>query len=315
MAPLTLFEEPAPPPLIVGPVALMRLVEIEEIGELDLAMQRTGLTPSDFTVETKWNGWLAQTAGGRLYTRRGKEMTKNFPEISDLMSIFTTEHIIGELVYWSPDGLMEEPNVTRVAGTKDPQEAIEKLESLPGHFEYILFDIIAARGYDISKLSTEERRDVLLETVEPQGPIKISPVFPFEKWPKLYKEGVRSGGDGAVFKNRHASYVWRPLGETEARPVGTWYKLKPALTDDFVVFDTSYGRKGSLLLHLGQYHEGELIEIGAVNNLSQEMEKEMLSLVKKGLFVVEVEFTSRYPDKTWILEPEDAVLPERFVPR
>lgn len=326
MAPLTLFEEPAPPPLIVGPVSLMRLVEIEDIATLHQAMEDHNLNPVDFTVETKWNGWIVQSAGGRLYTRRGKEITANFPEIADFVSPYTTEHLAGELVYWSPDGIMEEPNVTRVAGTKDPREAIAKLESLPGHFEYILFDIIAARGYDISRLSTEERRDILLETVDPQGPIRISPIYPYDQWEKVYREGVSRGGDGAVFKNIHASYVWRPVGQTEARPVGVWYKLKPELTDDFVVYGSSFGKKGKLLIHFGQYHKGELIEVGAVNNFSEETEKEMKTLLAKGLFVVEIGFTSRYSDPPGRLqdprflrvreekEPEDAVLPEKYAP-
>lgn len=55
MAPLTLFEEPAPPPLIVEPVALMRLGQLEEIEELDAAMRRYDLGPADIFCETKLN--------------------------------------------------------------------------------------------------------------------------------------------------------------------------------------------------------------------------------------------------------------------
>lgn len=326
MAPLTLFEEPAPPPLIVEPVALMRLAQLDQIEELEEAMERYGLAPHDFWCETKFNGWLVQSAGGRLFSRRGKELTEKFPEIARFMSVFTTEHLVGELVYWTPDGIMHEPSVTSVAGTADPEEAIEKLENLPGHFEMILFDAIAVRGYDIARLSTEERREILIETVKPSASVRITDIYPYSKWPEIYEEGIARQGDGVVFKNRHSPYVWRPSGKPEAKPAGTWYKLKPMSSDEFVVYDTSYGPKGKLLLHLGQYHHGELIEIGTVGNLSGEMEREMLKMISKGPFVVEVGYLARYPEPPGPLqdprflrvrldkEIEDAELPSKYAP-
>lgn len=326
--PLTHFGNPAPPPLIAGPVALMKLVEVDDVSEIMDDMRRMRLGPDDFSAETKFNGWLVQCAGGRLYSRRGNlELTRNFPEIARDVARYTAEHLAGELVYWTPEGLMDEPSVTRVAGTRDPREAVAKLRALPGRFEYVLFDAIAARGQDISRLPTDERQEILLRTVAETESVKISAAHPFEEWEAVYEAGVAAGGDGVVIKNRHAPHVWRPLGQSEPRPVGHWYKLKPVLTDDFVVFGTLRGPKGKLLVRYGQFHEGQLVEIGQVNNFSKRTEAEILERIQEGPFVVEFEFQGRFPDPPGALqhgrfvrfrqdkEPEDAVLPERYAPR
>jgi len=294
--PLTLFEEPAGPPLIAGPVTLMKLVEAEDVGEIEAAMRRLRLGPEDFSAETKWNGWLTQSAGGRLYTHRGLELTRKFPEIADAIAPYAREHLVGELVYWTPDGTMRLQTVGSVATTKDDREAHAKLRALPGRFELVLFDAIALGGYEIARLPTYERYEALLDAVKQSGPLRISQIHPFRDYREVFRAGVEMGGDGVVVKNLHAPYAWRPLGESAPRPVGVWYKLKPSLTDDFVVFDSSRGPKGKLLAHIGQYHEGQLVDLGTVNNFSGDVEREVLDRLARGPFVMEIEFTSRFQD-------------------
>ena len=318
---------PAAPPLIVAPVALMRLVEIDDIGELESDMDRLELGPEDFGAETKFNGWLVQAAGGRLWSRRGKELTAKFPDIAAAVAPYADAHLAGELVYWTPEGRMDEPTVTTVAGTKDPAEAVAKLRALPGRFEYVVFDALAIEGREIAPLPTAARREAILETIHPEGPLRISAIYPFSEWEGVYEQGVDVGGDGVVFKNLRAPYLWRPLGKPEPRPVGTWYKLKPVSTDDFVVYQLARGPKGRLLLVFGQFHEGRLVPIGQVDNLSSEDEAEAIERMKKeGPFVVELEFQGRFPEPPGALQhprllrfrpdknPEDAVLPDRYAP-
>jgi hypothetical protein len=307
--------------LISGPVSLMRLQEVDTIEEV----MAKAIDVGNITVETKWNGWLVQSAGGRLYSRRGKELTGKFPHIARLVAPLTKEHLIGELVYFTPDGHMDEPSVTHVAGTKDVREAVRKLEELPGHFEYIVFDVLAAAGRDLSTLSLSDRRAILEECLSGTG-LQISEPHPFDDWEGLYESGVAAGGDGVVFKNINAPYLWRPLGETEAKPSATWWKLKPVHTDDFVVYELTTGPKGRTILVFGQYHGGRLIPVGQVNNLSRDMEVEVTRRMKDGPFVVELEFLTRFPGHPGALqhprflrfreekEPEDATLPDRHAP-
>lgn len=322
-----LFGPPAPAPLVEGPVTLMGLVEIDEISQILRDMRRMGLGPDDFSAETKFNGWLVQSAGGRLWSHSGKlELTANFPEIAQAVEPYTSEHLLGELVYWTPEGVMNEPAVTTIAGTKDPQKAVAKLRALPGRFEYVVFDALALRGVETAKFETWVRQRLLSEMVVPSGPLRLSASFPFEEWERVYEEGVGAGGDGVVLKNRRAPYLWRPLGQPRPRPAGRWYKLKPALTDDFVVYDIARGPKGRLLMIFGQFHEGELVPVGAVNNLSKGEEAEVLELIERGPFVVELEFQARFPDPPGALnsprflrfrpdkEIQEAVLPAGYAP-
>lgn len=292
--------------LITGPVALMRLVTVDSVTDLDRLLTRMRLQPQDTAVETKFNGWLAQAAGGRLYSRRGKDLTDKFPHIAKLIAPFTKEHLIGELVYFDENGVMQEPAVTTVAGTKDVKEAIRKMKEMPGHFDYVVFDVLAANGEDISDVSTYARRAVLEECFCNSG-LTLSNPQPLSLLEAVYEEGVASGGDGVVIKNLKAPYLWKPFGQSEVQPVGYWWKLKPAFTDNFVVTGVHYGPKGRLLATLSQYHRGQLIDVSDVGNFAAPVAKEFIQRITKGPFLVEIEYLSRFPD------PPGALQHPRFI--
>lgn len=301
------------------PVSLMKLVTVDKALEVE---------PRPAWVEPKFNGWLTQVVNGRLFSRRGKDLTLKFREIADQVERYRRSHLLGELVYWGPDGVMDEPAVTHVAGTKDPDEAHEKLERMPGTFQLNLFDIIAESGVDISKAPTTTRRKRLERAVgrRQTWEVPLSPVHPFEDWRELYDEVVSLGGDGVVFKVESAPYYWRPLSENEPRPMGVWFKLKPTPSDDFVVTGTHRGPKGRLVLELSQYHDGEFVFVSDMSNIARDLEPILEKRAKDDPFVIEVEFLSRFPEPPGALQhprliriredkgPEQAPLPDRYVP-
>lgn len=311
--------------LVTGPVALMRLVTVESVSELDRLMTRMGLQPQDASVETKFNGWLAQAAGGRLYSRRGKDLTDKFPHIARLIAPFKQEHLIGELIYVDENGVMQEPAVTTIAGTKDPKEAIRKMAEMPGTFDYVVFDVLAANGEDLTQEPTSTRRAVLDDCFCNSG-LTLSNPLPLSMLQQVYDDGVAAGGDGVVIKNMKAPYRWKPFGQSEVQPVGYWWKLKPTFTDNFVVTGTRRGPKGSLLAILAQYHNGRLIEVSDVNNFSRENTQEVLKRMEKGPFLVEIEYLSRFPGTPGSLQHprflrfrddqdlESAQLPAKYAP-
>ncbi len=310
-----------------SPVSLMKLVEIDGILEAVSDMEACGLTEDDLMIEHKFNGWHVQVVDDRIWSRRGKsDLTLKFPEIARQVKRFRRDHLIGELIYWGPAG-MEEPAVTTVAGTKDIGEALEKIEMLPGTFQIVLFDVLAIDLEDLTEASTQHRREELEGLVGRQTwELALSPVDEFRHWRAVYEENVSLGGDGVVLKNRLAPYIWRPLGKHEASPMGTRYKLKPTKTDDFVVAGAHPGPKGKLVLELAQYHDEEFVPVSEMSNLSREDEAEFKARLKRGPFVVEVEFQSRFLDPPGALQhprltrvredkdPEDIVLPERYAP-
>lgn len=323
-----LFLPPAVPPLVDGPVALMRLVEVRDVREVSDSMRALGLSTRDILVEEKLNGWLCQVPGGRLFTRRGKELTAKFRAVATDISEYADSHLVGELIYTGPDGRMDEPTVTRIAGTADPDEAAAKMERLPGRFSLVLFDILAADGIDVTELPTLERRRALLDVVRPTERLGFTRPNPFGEWEAVYKRNLEKGGDGVVFKNALAPYLWGPLGEdvSEPRPVGYWWKLKPVLADDFVIVDAHRGPKGKLVAVLAQWWKGRPVPVGEMSNFSGEREKEILSRLEDGPFVIEVEYTSRFPDPPGALqhprfgrwradlEPHQVKLPREYAP-
>jgi ATP-dependent DNA ligase len=263
----------------------------------------------------------------RIFSARGKDLTGKFREIASQVARYRRSHLLGELVYWGPDGVMDAPAVTHVAGTKNDDEAHEKLEDMPGAFQLALFDIIADNGDDLSAQSTVRRRARLDRVVGRQTwEVALSPTHQFREWKPLYDEVTALGGDGVVLKNEESPYYWRPLGEHSARPMGVWFKLKPSSTDDFAVTGTHYGPKGRLILELSQYHDGKPVFVSEMSNIARDLEPVFERRAKSGPFVIEVEFQSRFPDPPGALqhprfvrvradkEPEETELPARYVP-
>lgn len=292
--------------LIEGPVALMRLTEVryEDFQSKGIAAlpSKVRLEEDSISVEKKYDGWLSQCARGRLYSRRGHELTQNFVPLARELADFRAEHLIGELVYWDhTNGKMQEPAVTRIAGTSDPNEAAEKLKELEetGFFQFIVFDLLAHDGRDISKSRFEDRRKILEELIESEDDrrsrVTRSSIYDLSEWSRVFQASLVIGGEGVVLKNLEAPYFWNPIGQREPRPSGVQWKIKAVRSDDFVVFAWRKTDKGRISVRFGQFCRGELVEVGEVNNLSREREKEVVALLERGPFVAEIGFQERFP--------------------
>jgi ATP-dependent DNA ligase len=291
--------------LLDGPVALMRPVEVtledfRNKGVHGLPSKMT-LSEDDIYVEPKYDGWLDQVVNQYHYSRRGKLLSGKFPPIDLAIHELRQVHLLGELVYWGPGGRMNESVITSIAGSNQ-KEALMKfaqLEGDGGFFQVVLFDILMNEGDDVSTMPFEDRRDVL-ETLfdsidNREDRVTLSPVSDFDEWAKVFRYSLSHGGEGVLLKNKKAPYFWRPEGDREPSPVGTQWKVKQKRTDNFVVFAAYRSEKKSLMLRFGQYWRGELVEVGEVNNLSEEHDQEFIRRLAKGPVLVELEFQERFP--------------------
>jgi ATP-dependent DNA ligase/DNA-binding PadR family transcriptional regulator len=301
-----------------GPVSLMRIPEIDDVGELPSGIE--------WLTEKKMDGWLVSAVGGRLYSRRGKDITGHLPPVAKAIAGYKHAYIIGELIYWTPQGKTDESTVTSVAGTRDPQDAAAKLAKLPGFFQLVAFDLIADGGRDISQQGFEKRRQALEGLIRTGKHLALSSVYPLAEWQKAYDQALAEGGEGVVFKNAAAPYFWRPLGEREEKRAKIQYKLKELRSDDFIVFFGYVTDKDSLIVRFGQLWRGEIIEVGEVNNFSAGLEKELAKLLREGPFVMEIAYQERFPKPPGKLRHprfvrlrldkpiESVTLPEKYAP-
>lgn len=302
------------------PVSLMRLTEIKDIAELP---------EGEFVCEPKYDGYLSQVIykddGVRLYSRRGQDYTVKFPDVVehlDKQKLPPGTMLLAELC-WIVDGKQDISNIQSIANS-NVDKALEKYNSYKGFPVLYVFDILWYGDEPVYNKPFKERRKILEKKIKNSKYIKLSEVYPFEKWPEVMEKSIAANGEGVVFKNVDSKYVFKKLGESEPKPSGIWYKFKggggKSDTDDFVVYDWTTGEEGKLILAFGQFYRGQLYHVGKIDNFSRETERELWDKLKKGkIFTIEIGFQERTstgklrhqrfirerPDKA----PKDATLP------
>lgn len=281
----------------LSPVALMRLTEVKDADEVLKGHDR-----DDIVVEEKLDGWKAQVIrdGGkvRIFSRRGEEVTGNFPAIAKAMSGLPDGTLVeGELVYWDK-GRQDVTKVTSLAGSS-ADKAVEKAKGLPGKMRLHLYDILWHKGESVADKPFSERRKLLASTVKASDTVLLTKQYPFSEWQEAMNTAVGQGGEGIVLKLKGAKYQYKPKGEAEPKPKDTMWKYKGGAgkhgSDDYVVYGTSRSKTGKLMAQFGQYHKGKLYAISEIDNFSAENEAEIERRLKKGPFVVEIGFQERVP--------------------
>lgn len=258
-------------------------------------------------VEGKWDGLLVQVlfAGGpRIYSRRGKNLTPNFPTIaSDLAALNVPEQsmLLGELIWIGADGKQAETVISGIAGSSQEQAQRKQAESA-GRAAIVFYDALWIGGKDITQRALRDRRGALEDLIRGKATrrVMLSPLFPFNRWRDVARRSLAGGGEGVVIKDMDSHYTWAPLGEREPKPSGIWWKWKPpakAQTDDFVVYGLSRTEKGRLMADFGQYHEGLLYHVGRIDSFGSEEAGELERLMASdGRCVIEIGFEERTAD-------------------
>jgi DNA ligase-1 len=201
------------------------------------------LTASDYRAEWKWDGIRVQLVGKardlgaferRIYSRSGDEVTGVFPEIVSAMNFDAV--LDGEMLVVREDEVMPFNELQQRLNRKIVTQKM--LAQYPAHVR--LYDILAADGEDLRRLSFDERRKRLEEWYARMHPprMDLSPMVPFADWPalKAMRDASRENGiEGLMLKRGDSPYV-------PGRPKGPWFKWKRgALTLDCVMM---YAQRG-----------------------------------------------------------------------
>jgi bifunctional non-homologous end joining protein LigD len=208
---------------------------------------------SGWAFEFKWDGVRALGVLGngrlRLYARSGAEITLAYPELAALGAAFAeagvTQAVLdGEIVAFDADG---RPSFTALAERMHVREsgrARQLAASMP--VTYMIFDVLAANGTDITGVAYVERREwleSLASKIGDSGRWIIPPRF--GDGPATLEASRDLAIEGVVAKR--LSSVYRPGARSP-----DWIKVKHDQTGDYVIGGWRPGRRdlGALLVGL-----------------------------------------------------------------
>lgn len=144
--------------LLPPPVALARAVD--SLDDVPVA---------DPVFEPKWDGWRAVVAGGRVWSRRGTDLTRFLPDLAPVLGARLPADVVidGELVAWdAKTGRLDFPGLQArlTAGTRIGAVA----KRCP--VQLVCFDLLAAAGTDLRDQPLAARRARLEAVLSGVGP-------------------------------------------------------------------------------------------------------------------------------------------------
>ncbi|MGB8217049.1 MAG: non-homologous end-joining DNA ligase [Candidatus Methanoperedens sp.] len=256
---------------------------------------------ADWIFEVKWDGIRAISYvkdGLSIRSRNQKELTDNFPELSELKDLTRDTVLDGEII------IMKE-------GKPDFQTIIQRMQNTkPGDIKYmsvkfpatyIIFDILENDGEELLDIPLVERKRILENSVKEGKSIVLS-LFVEETGDAYYRAVLEKGLEGIMAKKKQSSYE-------PGKRSSNWLKIKQAKTCDCVIFGYTRGEGnrentfGSLIL--GLYDAAGPVFIGKVGTgFSQEdMENMKQSLDKYKVEKETLQGVDMEREITW-LRPE-----------
>lgn len=234
----------------------------------------------EWLFEIKWDGYraVAFIAQGkvRLVSRNQNDLTAQYPELQSLPSFIKAETAIldGEVAALDEQGRSSFSLMQQRTGIRQGGRRTGARRDIP--VLYYVFDLLYLDGYDLHRVSLEERKGLLEKITRAEGPVRFSDHFPQGK--ALFEVAKRTGLEGILAKRRNSVY--------EERRTREWLKIKITQTVDCVIggYTDPEGTRsyfGSIVLGLYD-KQGDLIHVGqagsgfdqaTLKNVSQALKK------------------------------------------
>ena len=182
----------------------------------------------EWLFEIKWDGvrTMACIKARRteLWSRSGREITGEYPEITDLGTHVEGREawLDGEIVALDSEGRSDFQQLQPRFGVQRPSAHL--LQSAP--VVYYVFDILYYNGYDLRGVPLIERKELLRQVLRQDDRIRYSDHV-LEKGKELYGLAVQRRLEGLIAKKIRSPY---PEGRSTA-----WIKIKLDLDIDAVV--------------------------------------------------------------------------------
>jgi len=157
----------------------------------------------DWSYEVKWDGVrvIADTTRGelRLSARSGREVTTAYPELAGLGALQGAV-LDGEVVVMAGSTPSFEALAERMH-VRDAARARRLATRAPATF--VVFDLLALYGVDITRRPLDERRATLAGLALPER-VQLSPVYP--DLDDLWAVTLEHGLEGVMAKRRSSTY-------------------------------------------------------------------------------------------------------------
>ncbi|MGB6486394.1 MAG: non-homologous end-joining DNA ligase [Steroidobacteraceae bacterium] len=257
----------------------------------------------DWLFEPKLDGYrvIAFVAGTtvRLQSRRGIDLTAQFPEIVAELAGAGGDHMIldGEIVALGPDGrpsFNALQNRAQRRGEKDIADAQRQSPAV-----IVCFDLLHFAGINLRAAAYIERRRYLSQCLLPSTHVQL--IHAGKDAEALYAAAIASGYEGVVAKRLDSTYQ-------PGQRVAAWRKVRPVRSAEFVVGGCTQGKGareplGALLL--GYWEDGSLKYAGHVGSGLDDATVAELARRLRDLKVTRSPFAEKPPihrPTTW-LEP------------
>ena len=234
----------------------------------------------EWLYEIKWDGYraIAFISKGkvRLVSRNQNDLTAQYSELHSIPSFIKADTAIldGEIAALDDAGrssfsLMQQRTGIRQGGRRVASRGdIQVL--------YYVFDLLYLDGYDLRRVSLEERKEILRQITDVSGHVRYSEHFSQGKG--LFDVAKQKGLEGILAKRRNSVY--------EERRTREWLKIKITQTVDCVIggyTDPEGSREYFGSIVLGLYDKnGNLIHVGqAGTGFDHAMLKEISKVLKK----------------------------------
>src|SRR6266849_416397 len=234
----------------------------------------------EWLFEIKWDGYRAvafiENGKVRLVSRNQNDLTAQYPELHSLPSFVQAETAIldGEIAALDEQGRASFSLMQQRTGIREAGRRTASRRDIP--VLYYVFDLLYLDGYDLRRVSLEQRKQVLAEITNAAGPLRYSDHFAQGK--ALFDVAKQKGLEGILAKRRDSIY--------EERRTQAWLKIKITQTLDCVIggYTDPEGSRmyfGSIVLGLYD-RNGDLIHVGqAGTGFDQAMLKEIWGVLKK----------------------------------
>jgi bifunctional non-homologous end joining protein LigD len=209
----------------------------------------------DWLFEIKWDGVRAIAVVEKtlsLRSRNDTELAGRFPELEELLALAPGTVLDGEIV------VMRE-------GKPDMQALLPRLQGgMPGKgaapVTYIVFDILARDGRDLTGLPLIQRQEQLREAVR-EGPHVVISTPVEGRGEDYFRAAAAQGLEGVMAKRKDSRY--EPGIRSSA-----WLKIRVLKSCDCVIagYTPGQGGRGPAFgaLLLGLYEKGNLVPVGKV---------------------------------------------------